>query len=438
VEFDELVDLARIRMDADRVPAVHLGLIDGEREWTAALGIRDVRLGRKADDRTLFRIASITKTFTATVLVRLAENGTVDLDAPVRHYVPELTLPDGESANRITTRQLLLHTSGWVPGEQSGPDGPNALADGARLQANGQQVSPPGAYFSYNGVGYMVAGRVIEVATGHAYEDVIRAMILAPLGMERTKFTTETDDDIAGDHTVRAGAAETLVDPTSGRWGLPSGGLRSTAFDMLRFARCHLGETDVLDPHQAAAMAESHVALPPPGESKALSWFVRDIGPERLLMHLGGALGQQSMLAVCPRRRFALVVLTNSAVGNGVTQAVLSRALRQFLDIGESAPPRVLFLERARLHEYDGRYTQPGSDLVLTPEEGGLSMRVVNTGPYAQRPTPPPAHLGFWGPDRVIGTTGWATGQYGDFLRDTEGRVGYFRWSGRARRRVEG
>jgi CubicO group peptidase (beta-lactamase class C family) len=433
---DELVALAGQRMAAGSVPGLQIGLIDRDREWLRALGVADVRSGARTTDDTLFRIASITKTFTATSLVSLADAHRLDLDDPVRRYVPELTLSDEAAARRVTIRQLLLHTSGWVPGEQSGPDGPNALAEGSRLQGNGVQIAPPGELFSYNGVGYMVLGRVIEVVTGKPFEDVVRSTILAPLRMTRTKFNTESDKDVAADHTVRDGAADTLVDATSGRWGLASGGLRSTARDLLHYARCHFGESSVLSADAAARMAEPQVALPPPGESKALSWFVREVGEHRMLMHLGGAIGQQSLLAMVPRRRFALVVLTNSAAGSPVINAVLAHALERHLGAHEPALPKPITLAPDDLRTYEGRFRTLGNDVVLSVSADGLAMRLENTGAYAQRPTPPPATIAFWDRDRVVGIAGFAQGQYGDFLRDATGRVAYFRWGGRARRRV--
>lgn len=434
--WQDLVTLAEQRMHADLVPGLQLGVVFGPDAAVSALGIRDVRRPQAVDDATQFRIASITKTFTATVLVQLSERGIISLDDPVRRYVPEFALSDSEAADRVTIRHLLLHTGGWVPHLERVADTPYALAEGARTQVHAHQVAAPGAVFSYNGVDYMVAGRVIEVAMKRMYEDAIRSELLWPLGMAHTKFTTEPDDDIAGDHTVVDGKADHLVHPEGGRWGHPSGGLRSTAHDLLLYARCHFGETDALSAEVAAKMAEPLVPLPPPREAKALAWFVRDIGRERLLMHLGGAIGQQSLLALSPTRRFALVVLTNSAVGSGVHAALLTRALETFLDVREPAPPEPIDVAFGDLAEYEGRFTYPEADVILTRDGESLSMQLVNKGPYAQRPTPPPATLRFWDRDRVVGSGGFAKGQYGDFLRDAKGRVAYFRWSGRARPRL--
>jgi CubicO group peptidase (beta-lactamase class C family) len=432
---DELVALARREMEAAVVPGAQLGIVDGSDERTCFLGIADVRAGAPVDDDTMFRIASITKTFTATLLVRLASQGRLDLDDPVRRHVPEFALADRDAAERVTIRHLLLHTGGWDPHLELVPDSVDSLAVGAATQARAEQIAPPGAYFSYNGVGYMVAGRVIEVVMGVPFEDAVRSEIIEPLGLERTRFESEPAENVAADHTVRGGTPEHLADTRGARWGLPTGGLRSTARDLMRFARCHFGETQVLAAEEAAKMALPQVSLPAPRESKALSWFVRDLGVERLLIHAGGAAGQQSLLALCPRRRFAVIVLTNSGVGYRVTETVLARALELFLDIVAPPPPSPIPMSHAALEQFEGLFVHLASDVILSRDGDRLLMRLENKGPFAARPAVEPAHLDFWEKDRVVGADGFAKGQYGDFLRDASGRVAYFRWSGRARPR---
>ncbi|TMB62764.1 MAG: beta-lactamase family protein, partial [Chloroflexi bacterium] len=294
-------------MSADLVPGAQLGIAIGTDSAVRALGTSDLRTKRPTDDDTLFRIASITKVFTAAVLARLHRLARVDLDAPVRRYVPEFELADRDAASCVTTRQLLLHTGGFAVHQELVPSGPDALSVGARGQANAQQIAPPGELFNYNGIGYMVAGRVIEVVTGTSYEEAVRTALLVPLGMNRTKFATEPDENLAGDHTVRDGAAEMMrLGDYGGRWPLPSGGLLSTASDLVRFARSHFIETTLFDAQTLALMSEPEVTLPAPGESKALAWFVRDVGGERMLLHLGGAPSQQSLLAVFPASLMAM------------------------------------------------------------------------------------------------------------------------------------
>jgi CubicO group peptidase (beta-lactamase class C family) len=424
-------------MAADHIPGVQLGVtIDGETE-VRALGTSDVRTNRPTDDDTLFRIASITKVLTATVLTQLHRSALIHLDTPVRRYVPEFDLADHDAANVVTIRHLLLHTGGFEVYPELVPSGPDALSIGARGQVHAAQLAPPGTLFNYNGVGYMVAGRVIEVVTRTSYEEAMRAALLEPLGMSRTRFVMDPDENIAGDHTVREGAAEIMkLGDYGGRWPLPAGGVLSTAHDLLRFARTQFGEADVLDAETLALMSEPEAALPAPGETKAVAWFVRDIGDERMLYHLGGAPSQQSLLAVFPTRHTALVVLTNCAVGHALHAAVLARALEMLFGIVDPPIPRTIDLARSALAEYEGRFVGTEADLVVTAEDAGIVLEVENKGAYAERPTPSPARARFWSPDHAVGVDGWAKGQYGDFLRDGEGNVRYLRWGARVRRKA--
>jgi CubicO group peptidase (beta-lactamase class C family) len=435
--IETLESVARERMTADLVPGAQLGIAIGSDGEVRSLGTSSLMTNQPTEDDTLFRIASITKVFTAALLARLHRSALVDLDVPVRRYVPEFDLADHDAARLVTTRHLLLHTGGFAVYQELVPSGPDALAIGARGQVHAEQIAPPGDLFNYNGIGYMVAGRVIEVVTGASYENALRTAVLGPLGMSRTKFATEPDDEIAGDHTVRDGAAEMMkLGDEGGRWPLPSGGLRSTAQDLLRFARSQFAASNVFDAGTRALMSEPGVTLPAPGESKALAWFVRELGGERMLLHLGGAPSQQSLLAVLPTPQVAVVVLTNSAVGAGVHTAVLARALELVFGIAQPPIPRTIQLSSDALAEYEGRFEGTESDLVVTSSDGGLALQVENKGVYAGRPTPPPAVVRFWRTDRAVGVDGWAKGQYGDFLRDDQGTVRYFRWGARVRRKA--
>ena len=112
--FEELVEVARAQMEEFSVPGASLGvLFDGEEE-TAALGVTSIEHPLDVTPDTLFQIGSITKTFTATAIMRLVERGAVDLDAAVRTYLPEFRLMDEDVAARATIRQLLTHTGGWL------------------------------------------------------------------------------------------------------------------------------------------------------------------------------------------------------------------------------------------------------------------------------------------------------------------------------------
>src|SRR6185312_269076 len=158
-------------MERLRVPGVAVGLlVDGE-AIAEGFGVTSVENPLPVDDTTLFQIGSITKTFTATAVMRLVEQGKLDLNVPVRTYLPNLRLADEEVARKVTLRHALNHTSGW-PGdvfEDFGP-GDDAQAKMVERIASLPQLTPLGTVWSYNNVAYSLAGRAIEIVTGLTFE----------------------------------------------------------------------------------------------------------------------------------------------------------------------------------------------------------------------------------------------------------------------------
>ena len=187
--FEELVEVARAQMEEFSVPGASLGVFfDGEEE-TAALGVTSIEHPLDVTPDTLFQIGSITKTFTATAIMRLVERGDVDLDAPVRTYLPEFRLSDEDVAARATIRQLLTHTGGWL-GDYFADfgRGADALAGYVEAIADQPQLAPLGEVWSYNNSAFNIAGRVIETVTDKSYEDALRELVLDPLGIEQAYF----------------------------------------------------------------------------------------------------------------------------------------------------------------------------------------------------------------------------------------------------------
>src|SRR5213075_888226 len=135
------------------------------------------------------QFGSTGKTYTATAMLRLVEDGSVDLDAPVRKYVPELTLQDADVAARVTVIQLFNHTAGWEGDmmDDTG-DGDDAIEKYVAKMVKLEQVTPLGETVSYNNAALSVAGRIIEKITGQTYKQAIRELLLEPLDMDQTLF----------------------------------------------------------------------------------------------------------------------------------------------------------------------------------------------------------------------------------------------------------
>ncbi|MBT8241458.1 MAG: beta-lactamase family protein, partial [Acidimicrobiia bacterium] len=157
---------------------------------------------------------SMTKLVTATAAVQLAEEGQLDLDAPVsRYYEPfEMTRPDARSS-AVTIRHLLSHSSGlanpvplrWVHGAtERGPDRREFVE--RLVEKHPRLRFDPGTTASYSNLGYLVLGEIIESVSGDRFENHIRQRILDPLGMDRTGFTADRVDEWATPHQLRLSA----------------------------------------------------------------------------------------------------------------------------------------------------------------------------------------------------------------------------------------
>ncbi|MEE1832209.1 serine hydrolase domain-containing protein [Streptomyces sp. SP17KL33] len=218
--------------------------------WRGSSGVHDLTTGRAADPKARFRAGSVTKVFTAAVVLRLAAEGKVDLDRSARSYLPELV---PASYGGVTVRQLLNHTHG-IPA----PDFPWTTVEGAyanrfRIHDPEEMVRSatakkpefaPGDAQHYLNIGYTVAGLIIERVTGDSYEDQVARHVLRPLGLRDTYFPG-TDPRIVGPHN-HGYQRMTLDDGTTGLrdvtvWGVTdgwaAGDIVSTTADLERFTK---------------------------------------------------------------------------------------------------------------------------------------------------------------------------------------------------------
>jgi len=437
-----LTALVDDRMAKYVVPGVAVGVLDADGPRTFSFGITNIDHPLPVDPDTVFEIASITKTMTATVAARLAAEGKLDLDAPVRTYLPDFRVADPAVSATITVRDLFTHTAGWY-GEYLAPTGrgPDAIARGVASMATLEQVSPKGL-FSYNNVSLIVAGRVVEVTSGRAYREAVQELLFAPLGMERSTFDAAAVlyERLAAGHTVRDGKPVRV----RGRFresdaGDPVGGVLSTVNDLLRYARFHLGDgldaagSRVMPAVALAAMRAPRVSMGTVGHV-GLSWFVDDRGGTAVASHGGATIAHMSQLALVPSRGAAFVILTNGANGARLCAELSDRLLTDWLRLPARPVPAPL-ARQPDLAPYAGRYFAPLSDIELVPDDGALVLRLTWKGSVAERPTPPPVRLAFTGPDAVV-ALGGTPPPTADFIRGADGNVAYLRWGSRARLKV--
>ena len=184
--LNALTSLAEAKMKEYGVPGMAIGILQNGVMTTRGLGITNVEDPLPVTAHTVFPIASISKTFAATAMMRLVEQGKVDLKAPVRTYLPDFRVRDEAVSRDVTVWHLLTHLGGWE-GQVSGPDrGTETLKNfvASTTVTDLMQVAPPGAAWSYNNAGFSIAGRVIEAVTGTPINRAIRDLVFQPLGLE--------------------------------------------------------------------------------------------------------------------------------------------------------------------------------------------------------------------------------------------------------------
>ena len=455
--FRELDAKIEAGMARYHIPGVAIGVLYGGDEYVRGYGVTNVDQPQPVDGDTLFRIASTTKTFTGTVVMRLVEQGKLDLNAPVRRYLPDFRVADEEASARVTLRQCVNHSAGWVgDDEEDFGRGDDALA---RYVANMRmlpQLTPPGTQFAYNNTALDVAGRVIEAVTGRPYEDAVRALLLDPLGLNRTRFFTDelAGYPIAGCHAVvddrTVLAPELWYLP---RCGHPDGGLISSAREQLRFARFHLGDGRAPDGTPLLAPASLRAMLTDPGPGGTLVAEIDGFGVSfglrrtaegvQVAVHGGSWAGQQSGFFFVPERDFAMTMLTNSDGGAALRQELFydDWALQRFAGL-RNPPAEPTRLPAARLADYEGAYVNLGLDQAGNWLETALSVRGVDgalRGEVEQAGAVSDIGLAFYRDEYVlVERDGGPPGSYrANFVRDSESRVAWLSYGGRLYARQE-
>lgn len=320
--------LARLASGLD-VPGAALAVLTPQGSVTSAFGVLSLATGVEATADTVFQIGSISKVFTATLVLQLVDDGLLDLDEPVVRYLPGFRVADEVLSRRVTARHLLSHTSG-IDGDfflDTGR-GDDAVERYVAAMSGLRAVCPLGEAFSYSNSGYAVLGLLVATLRGQSWDLVLRDRLLAPLGMasagtlpEEALLHRAAVGHVKPDEVLRP-ATVWGVDRSAG----PAGGIHCTAEDLLAFALLHLtggvapDGARLLSSEAAAAMRQPQVDTRD-GKAVGLGWQLSDWGTP-VLGHDGGTIGQLAFLRVLPEKGSAIALLTNGPEG-----AVLFAAL---------------------------------------------------------------------------------------------------------------
>jgi serine beta-lactamase-like protein LACTB len=305
-------------MASTHVPGISLAVVEnGEYEWGSGFGLADAENNAPASEHTLFRLASISKSLTATAAMQLWERGQLDLDAPVQKYCPSFP----QKASPITTRQVMGHLGGirhYKSGSQDDLEVGNTKHFENPIQAgldffkNDALVSEPGKQFHYSTQGYTLVGCVIEGASWAKYVDFVRQNVFIPAGMAqtqvdnrfaiipyRTRFYQKTE----------SGSVQN-ADFLDSSYKIPGGGWLSSAEDMARFEVAILNDKLI----RRSTRDLMWTPLRPSDGSKdeyGLGWGNGSEDGSVSVGHNGGQQGTSTSFTIAPAQRAGVVVLTN-------------------------------------------------------------------------------------------------------------------------------
>jgi CubicO group peptidase (beta-lactamase class C family) len=377
-------------------PGVAVGVLrEGQRELHA-YGVAGIETKEPVRLDTLFQIGSISKVYTATLIMRLVDEGKLALDEPVITYLPDLKLADEQARQTITLRHLLSHTSGLF-GDYFDDFGlgDDALSRAIATFETLRQQYAAGALWTYCNTGFGLAGAIVERVTGQLFETAMRERLFKPLGLERSFYFAHeaiVHPHAVGHNQLHPGADEHEVArlyPLP-RWVNAAGGIISNVDDLLTFAEFHLRDgvasdgTRLLSAESAQAMRQEQTRAANFAEGYGLGWALRTAGGEhgavQVVEHGGSTNGFQAKLVIIPSRNFAIAILTNSSRGSVLNERVRVWALDRYLGLRkEKATPQRLSDEELR--HFAGRYERPEGPIILTIRDGGLIRAMTLTDP---------------------------------------------------------
>ena len=302
------VDALLQRYDGAVPGASLLVLKDGHALVRRSFGIADLEHGVAATPATNYRLASVTKQFTAAAILLLAEDGKLGLDDRVRHWLPSLP----PIADAITLRHLLTHTGGLVDYEDLMPPDlavPLRDADVLRLlEREDRLYFPPGSAWRYSNGGYALLALVVERASGRTFPDFLRERIFEPLGMHATLAYT-----VEGPSVPHRAFGYSHVD---GQWTrtdqsltssvLGDGGIYSSIADLARWDAALYDDRLLSDASRALAFAPA-VASDDPNVAYGYGWRITG----DTLWHSGETIGFRNVILRWPGRHLTVILLTN-------------------------------------------------------------------------------------------------------------------------------
>ena len=377
----------------EHVPGAVLGIWADGAETLAAHGVLSTATQVSTTPDSLFQIGSVTKVWTATMIMQLAEEGRLALDTPVARLLPGVALGDPDASAEVTVAHLLTHTSG-IDGDifTDTGRGDECLERYVEGLAGAPRVFPPGGAYSYCNSGFVLAGRIIEVLDGRTWDASLRERLTGPLGLGQTVTLPE-------EAILHSAAVGHRPHPHQGErvatWGLPrslgpAALICASASDVLAFARLHLdggvaaNGKRLLSQESVADMLTPRAPIPGTGRRAGaigLGWRLNSWDGRQVFGHDGDTIGQSSYLRADPQAGVAACLLTNSVETEGLFEELFSEVLQACAGItmpvglSSAAEPGPLDLGR-----HTGRYERTSRRFDVSLRDGKLHVVMEATG----------------------------------------------------------
>lgn len=331
------------------VKGLSIALIDDQKVvWAEGFGYADVAKQVPATADTVYRIGSISKVVTATEIMRLAEQGKVELDKAVTAYVPEFSIRNRFADSKpITLRALLAHHSGLPSDVLKGMwvDHPVSLAEYVTALREESLASPPQSLYKYSNIDFSLLGRVIENVEHQEFSSAMQQNLLTPLGMTYSSFQITPEIERRYARAYRNGKEITRMSLRD----LPAGGMLSSVNDMSRWLRFTFADGSV----QGAQIIKAetlHEMFKPQfegldtdfGHKIGMAWMLSGLsvkGGQPLAWHNGGFPPYQAHLSMLPEQKLGVIILTNSDGASQFITHLGTRVLELAYETKYGAPP---------------------------------------------------------------------------------------------------
>lgn len=322
IDYEKLSRLIRKMMDYYSIPGMAIGVIDRGEVHVESFGIRDAS-GRPFLTDTISGIGSCSKSMTALAVMRLAEKGLLDIDAPIASYIPGFALWDEAASAQVTLRDMLCHRTGVGGHDGAWPDNSISRVDYLKRLKYLEPNAPFRTLAQYSNVMYAAIGGIMEAVTGKKWETILREEIFEPLGMDRTFCLMDeaaADENCAMPFWWDQGLHEIP------RWNIdqagPCGSVMSSAEDMVKWISFHIhgGEekgTYLLTPQDFLAMHKPQILMDYPhvkgGRSLGygFGWRVMEYHGAMVQQHTGKIEGYSAFQFYIPSLSCGAVYLQN-------------------------------------------------------------------------------------------------------------------------------